>query len=126
MSLPASLKTVIALAAFLAVAAGVTGCAGFLSREPNAAELDVFECQLAALEDAVPREAAEDLVMAARSKNFGYVVQQLLRFGLTEGRIEAVADAFVACSAPVALEPEAVDPSDAGVPVPGVLHIEAN
>jgi hypothetical protein len=124
--MPSALKTIVALVAFLAVASGVAGCAGLFTREPNAAQLDVFECQLAALEEAVPREAAEDLVMAARSKNFGYVVQQLLRFGLNEPAIEAVADAFSACSAPVALEPAEVDPLENGVPPAGVLHIEAN
>jgi hypothetical protein len=122
--MPNALKTLIATAAFLAIAALTVHCG--LQRPPNAAQLDVFECQLAALEEAVPREAAEDLVMAARSKNFGYVVQQLLRFGLNEPAIEAVADAFSACSAPVALEPAEVDPLDGGVPPAGVLHIEAN
>lgn len=121
-----ALKTLVATAAFLAVAAlAALAVHCGLQRPANAAQLDVFECQLAALEDAVPREAAEDLAMAARSKNFGYVVQQLLRFGLNEPQIEAVADAFSACSAPVELEPAEVDPSDAGVPVPGVLHIES-
>lgn len=66
---------------------------------PNAAQLDVFECQLAALEDAVPDEAAEDIVMALRAQNYEYATLQLLRLGLDRERIAAVADAYDACSA---------------------------
>jgi hypothetical protein len=124
--MPSALKTIVALVAFLAVASGVAGCAGLFTREPNAAQLDVFQCQLAALEEAVPAEAAQHLVMAARTGNIEYVVRHLLALGLNEPLIEAVADAFVACSAPVALEPAELDPLDGGVPPAGVLHIEAN
>lgn len=98
---------------------GALACA--FNREPNAPQLDVFECQLDAFADAVPSEAAEDLVMAARAGNFDYVVGQLLRLGLDRARIQALADAFDACLVPHALEP-APDPDAEGVPAPGVLQ----
>lgn len=90
---------------------------------PNAAQLDVFECQLAALEEVVPAEAAEDLVMALRAQNFDYAVAQLLRLGVRRESIEALAAAYDACSAPAALEPAEPDPLDGGVPGPQLLQL---
>lgn len=65
--------------------------------------IHVYECQVDALAEAVPRGAAEDLVMAARAGNHEYVVLQLLRLGLDEEAIRAAAEAYGACSAPAAL-----------------------
>lgn len=105
---------VLAVLAALGVSVGV-GCA--LPPVPNAPHLAVFECQLAAFEDAVPREAAEDLVMAARANNVRYVVQQLLALGLQPQAIQDLANAFTACSAPVSLEP---DPADEDLQLPEI------
>lgn len=82
-----------------------SGCGLVEARNPD---FDVFECQVEAFADAVPRAAAEDLVMAARSGDIEYVIKQLLRLGLVEGRIQAVAEAFNACLA----EPEPPAPAD--------------
>ena len=83
------------LAAVLATAVGVA-CAA-LAPKANQPQLDVFACQLAVLKDAVPPEAAEDLVMALRVGNHEYAVRQLRALGLDVPRIEALADAYNAC-----------------------------
>lgn len=73
------------------------GCGLVGAKNP---EFDVFECQVDAIADAVPRAAAEDLVMAARSGNIEYVVRQLLRLGLAQDDIADIAEAFHACKKP--------------------------
>lgn len=135
MSLPvvSVLKTVVASKAFkeilrvvLALLAGYAGSGCGVVLPANSAQLDTFECQVAALEDAdVPLAAAEDLVMALRAQNFEYAVKQLLRLGVTVEAIEGIAEAYNACSEPVALEPRP-DISEQPIPPDGVLRIEAN
>lgn len=89
---------------FAALAGALSsGCGLIEARNPD---FDVFECQVEAFADAIPRAAAEDLAMAARSVNVEYVVKQLLRLGLVEGRIQAVAEAYQACAAEPALMDE--------------------
>ncbi len=95
-----------ALAVALATAVGVA-CGAFGARAPNQPQRDVFACQLAVLKDAVPPEAAEDLVMALRAGNHEYVVRQLLAVGLDRPRIAALAEAYNACfPAPAEPPPE--------------------
>ena len=125
-----TVKKVVASKAFkellrvlVALLAGYAGSGCGVLPPPNAAQLDVFECQLAALEEVVPAEAAEDLVMALRADNSDYVVAQLLRLGIRWESIEALADAYNACSAPAALEPAEPDPLDGGVPGPQLLRL---
>lgn len=134
MSSPVSvIKTVVASKAFkeilrvvLALLAGYAGSGCGVALPANSAQLDVFECQLAAFEDAnVPLAAAEDLVMAARARNYEYVVKQLLTLGLAVESIESLIDAYNACSEPVALEPRP-DISEQPIPPDGVLGIEAD
>lgn len=108
---PAVRKAALALVLAILTALGVqlSGCSR-LGPAPNAPHLAVFECQLAAMEEVVPREAAEDLVMAARAGNIEYVIKQLLALGVKPQDIQPLAEAFDACSAPAALpadpEPE--------------------
>jgi len=110
------------LRVLIALLAGYAGSGCGVLPPPNAAQLDVFECQLAAFEEVIPREAAEDLVMAARANNIEYLVRQLLALGLRAPAIEALADAYHACSAPAALE-SAPDPTEEGVPGPQLLRL---
>lgn len=77
---------------------------------PRAAELAVFECQLAAFEAVVPRALAEDVLAAARVGNFEYVVVQLRSLKLSAADIQAVAQAFDACR-PAPVEPEPAEPA---------------
>lgn len=83
------------LAAALAVLAA---CGVFGGRAANQPNLDVFACQLDALRDAVPAPVAEDLVMALRAGNAQYAVRQLLALGLDLDRINALAEAYNACT----------------------------
>lgn len=91
-----NLKTVVAVAALFLAGAVVSGCAGLFGAAKTP-EVDVFECQLDVLVDAVPRPVAEDVVMALRARNYEYAVRQLLALGLDRARIEALADAYNAC-----------------------------
>lgn len=112
-------KLVVLVLAVLA-AAGVSlsaGCGGGSLPPAVAARLAVLECQHAALETVVPAYVAEDLVMAARAGNVGYVVKQLLALGLTVEQIQGVADAFNAFNAC-----EGGAESDAGAPEPPALE----
>lgn len=90
-------KAVLGVLAAALTAYAASGCGLLSARHP---EFTVFECQLDALADAVPRAAAEDLVMAARAGNIEYVVAQLLALGLAPDAIGDVADAFHACQKP--------------------------
>jgi hypothetical protein len=89
-------KGVLAVLAAALTAYTASGC-GLLGSNPRHPQLDVFECQLAAFKAVVPRAAAEDLVMAARSGNVEYLVKQLLRLGVSEKGIERLAEAFGVC-----------------------------
>lgn len=100
-------RTTLAIFAVACIALAVFGCGGLFG-PAKSPQLTAFECQLEAFEAVVPRPVAEDLVMAARAGNIQYLVSQLLRLGVAEGRIEALADAFGACeraSAPPAPPP---------------------
>lgn len=113
---PAVRKAFVAPVLAVLAAAGVSlsaGCGGSLP-PAVAARFAVLECQHAALETVVPAYVAEDLVMAARAGNVGYVVKQLLALGLTVEQIQGVADAFNAC--------EGGAESDAGAPEPPALE----
>lgn len=98
------------LRVLVALAAGYagSGCSGAALQAPNSAQIAVYECQLAALADAVPPEVAQDVVMAARAGQVHYVVGQLAAFGLDLPRIEAFVEAFNACLG------ESVAPADVG------------
>jgi hypothetical protein len=89
-------KEILRLALAALAGASASGCAGvpFAAVPPQVA---VYECQLAALADAVPPEVAQDVVMAARAGQIQYVVGQLASFGLDFPRIERFVDAFNAC-----------------------------
>lgn len=110
------------LRVLVALLAGYAGSGCGVLPPPNAAQLDVFECQLAALEEVVPSEAAEDLVMALRAQQYEYAVKQLLALGIRPESIQGLAESYDACSAPAALEP-APDPTEEGVPAPELLRL---
>lgn len=93
------------LAAALAVLAA---CGVFGGRAVNQPSLDVFACQLSALSAAVPAPVAEDLVMALRAGNAQYAVRQLLALGLDLDRINALAEAYNACTPPAPDAPPSV------------------
>lgn len=94
------------LVAFLSGYAS-SGCGIVGGPAPNAAQLDVYKCQVEALAEAVPPAVAEDLVMALRAEQYTYAVRQLLALGLDRDRISALAKAYDACS-PKAPPPEPV------------------
>lgn len=97
------------LAAALAAYASA-GC-GLFRSTPKSPELAAYECQVAALAEAVPPEVAVDLVLAARAGQVEYVVRQLVAFGLDLDRVRALADAFNACRPDEAPPAPAVEPS---------------
>jgi hypothetical protein len=109
-------KAALALVLAVLAAAGfsLSGCSLVGLGKPVSPQLAVYECQLAALTEAVPVPVAEDLVMAARAGNVEYVVSQLLRLGLNVEAIQAAAEAFNACGGANAA-PDAPVPAPAGL-----------
>lgn len=91
-------KEVLRLVLAALAGASASGCGALASVVPNQAQLDVYECQVAAVVEYIPPAAAEDVVMALRNGSYEYAVKQLLAFGLDVERIRALADAYDACS----------------------------
>lgn len=105
-------REILRLALAALAGAASSGCGALGLGGPSSPALDVYECQVAALETVVPTAVAEDLVMAARAGQFGYVVQQLHRLDVSVPSIEAVAKAYDACvpaEPPAPAEPEPVE-----------------
>jgi flavin reductase (DIM6/NTAB) family NADH-FMN oxidoreductase RutF len=105
-------KAALALVAAVAAALGFSqfGCAGSSNLAPKVVQaLGVFECQLAAAKRLVPHVVlAEEVVNAARAKNYEYAVKTLLELGMSEDDIMQVAEALDACKSPVA-DPALID-----------------
>lgn len=102
-----NLKVTVAVAAILFLGLGLHAC-GLFRSAAHTPEMDVFECQLDVLVDAVPAPVAEDVVMALRIRNYEYAVRQLLALGLDVDRIRDLAKAYDACLPPA--QPEPVQP----------------
>lgn len=112
---PAVRKAALALLAAIAAAAGFSqlGCGTRAVAPKVARAIAVYECQLDAVKDLVPVAAlAEEVVNAARSGNYPYATGLLLQLGMDLDDVKEVSEAFVACGAPEAPEPE---PTPAGL-----------